>query len=216
MLVCVTLFLLELWTEGRNGLYESMGLVPVDFQAAFSGRGEGSRGLFRLITSLFIHVGWLHLIGNLLYLRVFGDTVEERFGHVGFLLVFLMGGAVGGIVECLVDPQSVLVIVGPSGAIAAVIGIYVVLYPTGKIVTLFPIVIILTFIEVPVLIFVGLWFAQQLLNGYLVLEGAPADGVAWFAHLGGFGFGVLVGVARRVIEARRRRAPPPRDDSIAE
>ena len=216
MLVFITLFLLELWTEGRNGLYDSMGLIPSDFQATFSGHGEGSRGLFRLLTSLFIHVGWVHLIGNLLYLRVFGDTIEERFGRVGFLLIFLMGGAVGGVVECFVDLGSSVVIVGPSGAIASIIGVYVVLYPTGKIVTLFPIVIILTFIEVPVLIFVGLWFGQQLLNGYLVLDGAPSDGVAWFAHLGGFGFGVLVGIARRFMDARRRRRPPPRDDSLAE
>jgi len=157
------------------------------------------------LTSLFLHGGWLHVIGNLLYLRVFGDNVEDRFGHVFYLGVYLMGGFAGVLGHYLADPASAVPLIGASGAIAAVLGAYIVLFPMARVVTLFPVFIFLTFIEVPAVVFIGIWGAQQLLNGYFELQAGLQQGVAWFAHVGGFAFGLLSGVIYRLLGKKRPR-----------
>lgn len=187
------------------------GFVPEQLKAAL---GVGTLDAFagpaqRALTSLFLHGGWFHVLGNLLYLRVFGDNVEDRFGHVPYLAFFLLGGFAGVFGHYLSDPASAAPLVGASGAIAAVLGAYIVLFPLARVVTLFPIFIFLTFIEVPAVVFLGIWAAQQLLNGYLELQDGLQVGVAWFAHAGGFAFGALVATGYRLAfwgRARRRAA----------
>lgn len=147
-----------------------------------------------VVSAIFIHGGYIHLFGNLLYLRVFGGRVEARLGHLPFVLVYLGAAGAGALAHVAADALDGSPMVGASGALSGVLGVYVVLFPMARITTLFPAVIALTFIELPALLFVGLWVIQQALNGYLVLaEGLGMRDIAWMAHLGGFGFGLFVG-----------------------
>jgi membrane associated rhomboid family serine protease len=177
-------------------------------------RGESQVGNSRnwgvvitILTSIFLHAGWLHIGGNMLFLWVFGDNVEDRLGHIPYLLFYLMAGIVASLIQGLVDTSSVIPVVGASGAVAGVLGAYIVWYPGATIVAVFPVLFFLP-LPVPAFIMVGLWFFQNLLAGYLTLgsAGTPDAGVAWFAHIGGFLFGfVLV-----LLFLRRSGRPPPR------
>jgi len=191
-----------------DGFIQSYGFVPTRLSAVLSGDADESLAALRsLLTSMFLHGGWLHIIGNLLYLRVFGDNVEDRLGPLGYLLFYLGAGMVGALAQYAVAPSSGVPMVGASGAIAGVLGAYLVLFPSARIVTLFPVFIFLTFIEVPAVVFLGLWAVQQYLYGVWALEDGlgTAGGVAWFAHLGGFAVGLLIGFATRLRRRRRRR-----------
>jgi membrane associated rhomboid family serine protease len=212
-------FLFEL-SLGRSveALTREYGFVAVDFQAALDdGRIEVIlKSSVTMLTSMFLHGGWFHVIGNVLYLRVFGDNVEDRFGHVPFLLFYLASGAAGALGQFFFDPQGQVPMVGASGAIAGVLGAYVVLFPAARVVTLFPIVIFLTFIEVPAFLFLGIWALQQLLNGYLsIISGQQNAGIAWFAHIGGFSLGIVCGLIARAVQYRRRSPERESDVDVA-
>lgn len=186
-----------------DALVHAWGFLPGDLRAAID-EGRSDRiaevGL-TVLTSMFLHGGWFHAIGNLLYLRVFGDNIEDRLGHAGFLLFYLASGAAGAAAQVLFEGRQDVPMIGASGAIAGVLGVYVVLFPAARVVTLFPIFIILTFIEVPAFVFLGIWALQQLLNGYLALgDVGRGEGVAWFAHIGGFALGLLVGLIYRLVK----------------
>jgi membrane associated rhomboid family serine protease len=157
------------------------------------------------ITALFLHGGWIHVFGNLLYLRVFGDNVEDQLGHAWFLIFFLLCGAVGAVCQFLFDPASSRPMIGASGAVAGVLGCYVTLFPRARVLTLFPAVIFLMFIEVHASAFIGIWCLQQFLNGFLSITHDPSaiEEIAWFSHLGGFGCGVFCALLVRW----RRRSP---------
>lgn len=187
------------------GLVDSFGFVPARAAEAWA-KGELRPLAEAAFGAMFLHGGWFHVIGNLLYLRVFGDNVEDRLGHLGFLLLYLLAGLAGWAGQAAYDPHSTVPVIGASGAIAGVLGAYIVLFPSARIVTLFPVFIVLTFIEVPAFVFLGIWALQQLLNGYLAFSTAAAGGgVAWFAHLGGFGIGLVAGSIGRLLRRRRRR-----------
>lgn len=161
-----------------------------------------------IFTAMFLHGGWFHVIGNLLYLRVFGEVVEDRLGHAGFAAIYLLAGVGGAAAQAWVDPSSEVPIVGASGAIAGVLGAHMILLPRAKVLTLFPVFFVFAFIEVPALVFLGVWALQQLLNGYLVVNTtAVATNIAWFAHLGGFACGVVVGIIARLTRLRRVTVP---------
>lgn len=192
-----------------DAIVRQYGFVPASLDEALRGTDQlrSAVGL-TVLTSMFLHGGWIHVIGNLLYLRVFGDNIEDRLGHLGYLVFYLAAGAAGALGHWLVDPTSTVPVVGASGAIAGALGAYIVLYPRARILTLFPVFIFLTFLEVPAFVFLGIWGVQQFLNGFLsVAASATSDGgVAWFAHIGGFALGVVVGgIVRLVTVARRRR-----------
>lgn len=192
--------------EGVVVLFERHGFVNAAFTEVLSQGDSWLEPLQRAITGLFLHSGWLHVIGNLLFLRVFGDNVEDRFGHVGFVAFYLLGGLAGVGAHYYGDPTDTLPLIGASGAIAAVLGAYIVMFPTARVVTLFPVFIFLTFIEVPAVAFIGVWIAQQFLNEYFQLQSGLHGGVPWFSHLGGFGFGVLCGGIYALTAGRRRRS----------
>jgi membrane associated rhomboid family serine protease len=209
LLVIIGLVFLFQVSLGRSveELIREHGFYPAHFRAALAGTPEElllASGT--IVTSMFLHGGWFHVIGNLLYLRVFGDNVEDRLGHVGFLFFYLASGAAGALAQLFFEGRQDIPMIGASGAIAGVLGAYVVLFPAARVVTLFPIFIILTFIEVPAFVFLGIWALQQLLNGYLALGDVPVgEGVAWFAHIGGFALGLCCGGVARAIRARKQR-----------
>ncbi len=168
------------------------GVVPGRLTAAWE-RGEWlSFDSLTLITSQFLHGGWLHLLGNLLYLWIFGNNVEDRMGRVGFLLFYLTGGAMAGLAQVAIDPTSPIPTIGASGAIAATLGAYLVLYPRAKVTSLIFLGFFYQLVRVPAAIVLVLWFALQLLDGIGSLGVTQGGGVAFFAHIGGFVFGAVV------------------------
>jgi membrane associated rhomboid family serine protease len=163
------------------------GLVPADFSVA------------TMLSSMFVHGGFAHVAGNLLYLWIFGDNVEDRLGHGRFILFYLAAGIVAALAQAAMDPGSVIPMVGASGAIAGVMGGYFVLYPHSRVLTLFPFPIMI--FEVPAVFFLGLWFFVQFLSGLGSMAATGAEmpgGVAFWAHVMGFVAGAgLVKVMRR-------------------
>ena len=155
---------------------------------------------------MFWHGGWLHLISNMLYLWIFGDNVEDRLGHLRFLLFYVAAGAAAGLTHVALSPASALPTVGASGAIAGVLGAYLVTFPRARVLTLIPIVIIPWFVEIPAFVYLVLWFVMQLLEGVGSL-GAPVEtgGVAVWAHIGGFVAGVVL---MKLMQPPRRRPQP--------
>lgn len=145
--------------------------------------------LFAVLVAMFLHAGWFHIIGNLLFLWVFGNNVEDHLGHFKYLLFYLAGGAAAAGAHTFTHLDSVAPIVGASGAVAAVMGAYLVLHPQAKVNVLVPIIFIFTIIQMPAVIVLGVWFLYQFLIGTQELTGQ--GGVAWMAHVGGFAFGVI-------------------------
>jgi membrane associated rhomboid family serine protease len=147
-----------------------------------------------IFTAMFMHAGILHLGGNMLYLWIFGDNVEDALGPVKYLVFYLAGGCVASMAHILTNPTSLIPTVGASGAIAAVLGAYLVLYPGSKVLTLIPLGFFTQLTPVPAFIVLGLWFVLQIFSGVLALGGPDVGGVAFWAHIGGFGFGILIGL----------------------
>jgi membrane associated rhomboid family serine protease len=164
-----------------------------------------------LVTSLFLHGGFVHLFGNMIYLWVFGGAVEDALGHVPYLFFYVACGVIGSLAHTALFPSSMVPSIGASGSIAGVLGAFLALRPRARIVTLFPLVVYWAMAEIPALVFLPVWFAMQFFNGFLSLAAARGTtevaGVAWWAHVGGFTFGVLAGlVFRRVKRKRTMRA----------
>jgi membrane associated rhomboid family serine protease len=155
-----------------------------------------------LITSLFLHGGFVHLFGNMIYLWVFGGAVEDAFGHAGYLLFFVGCGAIGSITHTLIFPHSIVPSIGASGSIAGVLGAFLVLRPRARIVTLFPLVVYWAMAEIRAALFLPVWFLMQFFNGFLSLASARGTqemaGIAWWAHVGGFLFGAIVAAIHRL------------------
>ena len=196
--VNVAMFVYEIWLgpELRPFLLE-WGLRPARLTLALHGEGSLFAPAVTLLTSMFLHGGWAHLIGNMWYLWIFGDNVEDRLGHARFLLFYLAAGIVAGLAQCFITPASRLPTVGASGAIAGVLGAYAVAFPRARVITLVPIFFFIQIMALPALVVLGLWFVLQFFSGALSLAaaGAPggdwSGGIAFWAHIGGFAFGVL-------------------------
>ena len=158
-----------------------------------------------VFSSMFLHAGWMHIIGNMLYLWIFGDNIEDQLGHFGFLIFYLAAGAVAAVTQVFINPNTLVPMVGASGAIAGVMGAYFVLYPESRILTAVFIVIFFDLIEIPAIFFLGIWFLMQLLSGVgsLGVQNASAGGTAFFAHIGGFVIGLLIGGLLRARGGRR-------------
>jgi rhomboid family protein len=186
----VLVFLYEL-TLGRavNDFTLYFGLVP----AAFS--------WVAVFTSMFLHGGLFHVAGNMLYLWIFGDNVEDRMGHGRFLVFYLLCGTAAALAQTITAPDSVVPMVGASGAIAGVMGAYFVLYPKSRIVTLVTFIFFFQIIEVPAIFFLGIWFVMQFLSGVGSIGTAATGGVAVWAHVGGF----LAGLSGVIVFRRPER-----------
>jgi membrane associated rhomboid family serine protease len=180
--------------DGTNQFLIEFGLVP-----AFFSWGT-------VISSMFLHGGLLHFGGNMLYLWIFGDNVEDRMGHGRFLFFYLLCGIAAALAQTLTSPNSLVPMVGASGAIAGVMGAYFVLYPHSRIVTLVPIFIFIQLIEVPAILFLGIWFLMQLVSGVGSIASVAergGGGIAFWAHAAGFAAGVLGVFAFRRPERQR-------------
>ncbi len=169
-----------------------------------------------LLTSMFLHGGWMHLIGNMLFLWIFGDNLEDQLGHFGFLAFYLASGLAAGFGQILSDPSSTVPMVGASGAIAGVMGGYLLLFPRAKIDILFIFIIFFKIFTVPAWVMLGLWFGLQLFNG--VSMDAAGGGVAYWAHAGGFiaGFALILPVWIRLGAQAfwaRTAGHPPHDEA---
>ena len=152
-----------------------------------------ARALYPVFTSMFLHGGWMHLIGNMLYLYIFGDNVEDRLGHVGYVFFYLLSGAGAAVVQVYSNQHSGVPLIGASGAIAGVLGAYFLLYPRAKVLTMIPLFVFFPVIEVSAFFFLGFWFVLQFLQGYLSYGAdATAGGIAWWAHAGGFVVGAIL------------------------
>lgn len=158
--------------------------------------------LVSLLTCMFLHAGWLHLVGNLWFLWIFGNNVEDRLGPVVYLLFYLVGGLVASGCHWLVDPHSTTPVIGASGAIAAILGAYAVTWPWARVRTLVFLIVFVTVIDVPALLVLGFWFLAQLFSS--AQQWHEAAGVAWWAHIGGFVAGaVLMPLLDRAINGDR-------------
>ena len=158
-----------------------------------------------VVTSMFLHGGWMHVISNMLYLWIFGDNVEDRLGHVWYLLFYLASGCAAAILQFIISPFSTVPMLGASGAIAGVMGAYFVLYPESRVLTAVFVLIFFDLVEIPAIFFLGIWFVMQVLSGVGSL-GVPhaGGGVAFWAHIGGFVVGAVVGMVFRISGRRRQ------------
>ena len=170
------------------------GLVPASFLSDPGGKWQ------TIFSSMFLHGGWFHIISNMWVLYIFGDNVEARLGKLRYLIFYLLSGVAAALLQAYVRPASAEPMIGASGAIAGVLGAYLILFPGSRIASLVPILFILTIVEVPALIFLVFWFIMQLYSGLFMINGGAESGIAWWAHIGGFLFGMLV----VVFFARRR------------
>ena len=188
------LYELTLSDSGLRHLFHTYGVIPGDFV------------WFSVVTSTFLHAGWLHFLGNMLYLWIFGDNVEDRLGHPGFLALYLSCGALSAFAHVEINPLSFLPMVGASGAIAGVMGAYFVLYPQSRVLTAVFLFFYLDLIEIPALIFLGIWFLMQFFSGLgSIGADAASGGVALGAHVAGFVIGAMIGALWRGRERHRQQ-----------
>jgi membrane associated rhomboid family serine protease len=171
--------------------FYNFGVIPAQVISQVSAGESLLATAFPFISSIFLHGSWLHLLGNMLYLWIFGDNVEDRIGHLGYLLFYLLIGIISCIAHIISVPGSQVPIIGASGAIAGIMGAYFIAFPKARILTLVPVFFYITFVQVPAIIFLPIWFVIQLING-LSTAGMSADPVAWWAHIGGFISGVVL------------------------
>jgi len=163
---------------------------------ALPGEITAGQDYFTLFTSMFLHGGWMHLIGNMFFLWVFADNIEATIGSVPFVLFYLIGGLAAHAAHIYSDPASMIPTVGASGAISAVLGAYIVMFPTSRIKIL---VFLFYSTYLSAFIFLGLWIVMQVFSGFSAMSEVPSDGggTAWWAHIGGFAFGIVAGILFR-------------------
>ena len=203
------------WSLGTVGAerVRELGAIPYEISHPGEQVGDGAPWWVTIFTSMFLHGGLLHLAGNMLFLWIFGGTIEDSMGRARFIAFYLLGGAVALGAQVLVDPSSTVPTVGASGAIAGVLGGYALLYPRAHVVTMVLLIFFITIVELPALVLLGLWIVMQVAFGIgdLAQPVGEAGGVAYFAHIGGFLFGLAAVrlFANRVHEDYeiRRRIP---------
>ncbi|MBT9130128.1 MAG: Rhomboid protease GlpG [candidate division WS2 bacterium] len=177
--ITVYLLMLSLSSKEYMTVVMQYGFIPSSFS------------LPNLFSAMFIHGGFMHLLGNMLFLWIFGDNVEDRLGHLNFIIMYLTAGVVATLTHAVLDLNSNIPLIGASGAISGVIGSYFVLYPGAKILTLVPLGLFITVVALPAYIFLGIWFIIQLIYGFTALGAISEGGVAWWAHVGGFVVGYI-------------------------
>lgn len=198
--VNIAVFLHEI-SLGENlaVFFQHFGAVPRDVVNSLTPGRFVPGVVFPMVSSMFVHGGWLHLLGNMLYLWVFGDNIEDQLGRIRFLVFYILCGFAASSLHVIVDPVSATPMVGASGAISGVLGAYMLMFPRARVVTLIPIFFFLQVAELPALVVLGFWFVMQFFNGVLSLgyETGGMGGVAWWAHVGGFAAGLVLVVPFR-------------------
>ena len=202
----VFLFELSVQMQGRralDALVFQFGVVPRHFERALAGSPAYPipATLLTILTSMFLHSGWLHIIFNMWFLWIFGDNIEDYLGHFIYLIFYLLCGVAAALTQIGLDPGSTIPTIGASGAIAGVMGAYVLLYPRAKVLTLVVLIVFITFWWIPAWVFLGYWFLLQFFSASITVHQA-SGGVAFGAHVGGF----LTGLILIKVFPRRTRA----------
>ena len=208
VLANTTFFIAQMILGARTeSLIHTFGYIPARFVHPAAYGYTHLEVAVTLISSLFLHGGLVHLFGNMIYLWIFGPAVEDALGHMRYFVFYVVCGAVGSLTHTVLYPQSLVPSVGASGSIAGILGAFLVLRPSARIVTLFPLVIYWAMAEIRAVVFLPVWFAMQFFNGALALASAQRTqevaGIAWWAHVGGFLFGAVVGAGARLVAKRR-------------
>jgi len=190
--VVVFFYQLLLPDDALNRLVLAAGLVPYEVTNRFGVAVVGD-----LLTSMFLHGGWMHIISNMLYLWIFGDNIEDRMGILGYVVFYVLAGVCASLAQVLVAPNSQIPTIGASGAIAGVLGAYLVVFPRTRVRTLILAFRFIRIVELPAIVVLGLWFILQIFSGLASITTMAAGGVAWFAHVGGFVIGLLAGALVR-------------------
>jgi membrane associated rhomboid family serine protease len=198
----VAVFLMELAVLEPDAFIYRYALVPakIDWGNLFS--------LYPFITSQFLHAGFVHIIANMWFLKIFGDNVEERFGSTRFLAVYLLSGVIGGLAQYIFSPTSGVPMFGASGAVAGVLGAYLVFFPGHRVETLIPIGIFMRVVKIPASLMLAYWFLIQLFSGVGAVAVAQVGGVAWWAHIGGFVAGWLAGKIEPLFRFQTKKRKP--------
>ncbi len=201
----VFFFELSLTPRQLNAFIALYGLVPAHIQLALTtSRITLAAALIPLVTCMFIHGGWLHIIGNMWFLWIFGDNVEDQMGHATYLLFYMICGIGSGVAQTAFSWGSRVPSIGASGAISGVLGAYLVFFPGARVLTLVPLLIIWFTARIPAVVFIGLWFLVQFLSGLNSLGARDMGGVAWWAHVGGFLLGIALAWGKRPRRAALR------------
>jgi membrane associated rhomboid family serine protease len=193
--VLAFLYELQLDPAALNEFIFAWGLTPARLLSDPNNTWE------TIFSSMFLHGGWFHIINNMWVLLIFGDNVEAGMGKIRYLLFYLLSGVAAGLLQTYVLPTSLVPMIGASGAVAGVLGAYLILFPRSRIASLVPILFIFTIVEIPAMLFLLFWFVSQLYSGLFAIQGGGESGIAWWAHIGGFAFGVLM------VFFFRRRSP---------
>ncbi len=199
----VVMFFVQLFMgSAAERLIETFGFIPLRFRHPYLFGYTKWEVAMTLVTSLFLHGGFVHLFGNMIYLWTFGDAVEDALGHAGYFFFFVASGVVGSLAHTIFFPGSPIASIGASGSIAGVLGAFLVLQPHARIVTLFPLVIYWAMAEIRATLFLPVWFIMQFFNGFASLAAARGTqevaGIAWWAHVGGFVFGAAIAAVYRL------------------
>ncbi len=193
IVLCTAVFLYEVWLGDRADRFiATYALTPSAISRTVLHGKFPLAVSITLVTSMFLHGGWMHLIGNMLYLYIFGDNVEDRIGHKGFVLFYMLSGIGAAVAEVLSMPTSRTPLVGASGAIAGVLGAYFLLFPRARVLTLIPLFIFFPIVEISAFFFLGFWFLLQFLQAAASSSEGSVGGVAWWAHAGGFVVGAVL------------------------
>jgi len=189
------MFLVEIWMGPElQHFIQTFGVVPARyFSLTQTDPGNFVLRFLPILVSMFLHGGWVHIIGNMWFLWIFGDNVEDRMGHLRYLIFYLLSGIGAALLHIYLNPTSTVPTIGASGAISGVMGAYFLLFPHARIITLIPIFFFIDIIELPAILFIGYWIALQFFGGAIALSAAhQAGGVAWWAHVGGFFTGMVL------------------------
>jgi membrane associated rhomboid family serine protease len=188
ILINILAFLYEIQMDSsvlKEFIFE-WGLIPARLLS------DPSTAWVTIFTSMFLHGGWFHIINNMWVLFIFGDNVEARMGGIRYLIFYLLSGVAAVFLQTYILPSSAVPMIGASGAVAGVLGAYLILFPHSRIASLVPILFIFTIIEIPAVIFLLFWFGSQLYSGLFAIQGSSGSGIAWWAHIGGFLFGIIM------------------------
>ncbi len=205
--VAVFLFQTSLYIESpraQQAFVETFGAIPARAIEALTGRYPLLPGLLPVVTSIFLHGGWMHLIGNMWFLWIFGDNIEDELGRVTYAAFYAACGILASIAHFLSDPTSYVPTVGASGAIAGVMGAYMMLFPWARVTVLVPLFVLFTTIRTPAFVMLAYWFFIQFASGAASSGASATGGIAWWAHIGGFAAGAVL-----VRSRPKRRRPRP-------
>jgi membrane associated rhomboid family serine protease len=206
VIACSVAFLWELGVQASGGdaaldaFVSRYGAVPAAVSADLRAGNLLEPSMLGVLTSIFLHGGWLHLLGNMLFLWIFGNNIEDRLGRLPYLAFYLAGGIAAALAQVAIDPSSTVPLIGASGAIAAILGAYFVFYPSARVTSLVFLGFFYQVLNVPAILVLGYWFVLQLVDGVASLGADNAQGgVAFFAHIGGFVTGMVVAFALRTL-----------------